>query len=325
MPRFLPHTRWQARRAFTLIELLVVIAIIAVLIGLLLPAIQKVREAAARMQSSNNLKQIMLATHSFHDANLKFPPGGGFYPGDQPGASIGSIFFHIMPFIEQGNLYKSSFDPTGTLATENPWDHPMYSGGPDAPTFKTPAYHSIVKTFINPGDPSVPANGIDAYGDAVGCYCVNAQAFPPNFSWYPTWQDPGDPKPNFVSMPASFTDGTSNTIAYTEKYAICGNTPAFGGKNQYGIEWSYGPGWASYWSPYYAYFTTGPASMFQVQPTFTGSSPTCDPTRPSSPWPGVILVAMVDGSTRAVSSGVSPDTWWLATKPNDGAVLPSDW
>jgi type II secretory pathway pseudopilin PulG len=303
--------------------LLVVIAIIAVLIGLLLPAVQKVREAAARMQSSNNLRQIILAAHNFHDVQGHFPPAGGFHPGDVAGASIGSIFFHLLPYIEQDNLYKASFDPTGTIQTENPWDFPMYSGGPDSPTFKTPAYHAAVKTFINPGDPSVPGNFLDDYGDAVGCYCVNVEAFPVNLGWWPTWPDP---RPTFATMPASFPDGTSNTIAFTEKYAICGNTPAlFNGAYQVGVEWSYGPGWVSYWSPFYAFLTTGPASMFQVQPTFTGETPTCDPTRPSSPWPGVILVAMVDGSTRAVSSAISPNTWWQATVPNDGAVLGSDW
>src|SRR5262249_28518910 len=108
------------KRAFTLIELLVVIAIIAVLIGLLLPAVQKVREAANRIKCANNLKQLALATHSYHDANGAFPPGGALNPdwnvvvsgetgwiGDGGWrADKGSWMVYILPYIEQDNLYQ---------------------------------------------------------------------------------------------------------------------------------------------------------------------------------------------------------------------------
>jgi prepilin-type N-terminal cleavage/methylation domain-containing protein/prepilin-type processing-associated H-X9-DG protein len=139
MHRF-PPVQAPRRRGFTLIELLVVIAIIAILLGLLLPAVQKVREAANRMKCANNLKQIGLAAHNYHDAFNAFPPSQLWIYTDQPGYTLDhkswSWMFFILPYVEQDNLYRQ-VDPNVHALVDKP------------DVIKTP-----IKTYMCPSDPA---------------------------------------------------------------------------------------------------------------------------------------------------------------------------
>src|SRR5262245_61384699 len=165
---FPPHGR---RRAFTLIELLVVIAIIAILIGLLLPAVQKVREAAGRMQSANNLKQLGLAVHNFNSANDLMPPMFGTVP--QGGASLagGSIFYHLLPYVEQDNLYKLGVDASRSQAVKL-LRAPLDRSYPGDGTFQLPA-------AANPNwaTASNTTWGVSSYSANWQVFCDSPQKF----------------------------------------------------------------------------------------------------------------------------------------------------
>jgi prepilin-type N-terminal cleavage/methylation domain-containing protein len=254
-----PFTR--LRRGFTLIELLVVIAIIAILIGLLLPAVQKVREAAARTQSANNLKQLGLAYHSAHDAVGALPPmnvngwandpanGTGQTPYTGPymgnkdyGAKV-TNFMCLLPFIEQQNLLnQSEWGPYTGISRLKSDTSRILGSGP-------------IKTFISPLDDSPQQTvktswgwfwGNTQYDNSITSYAPNARVFGRQKTasvWDYTWSNSFS---GGTTKMTSVTDGLSNTIFVIEKPGITGTfTPTYlnysgnqGGTNGGASTWS---------------------------------------------------------------------------------------
>jgi prepilin-type N-terminal cleavage/methylation domain-containing protein len=328
------HVHKRINRGFTLIELLVVIAIIAILIGLLLPAVQKVREAAARIQCENNLHQLGIAIHNYHSSNSLVPPawtpdlGAGTYGSGygSTGSTIGTIHFVLLPYIEQDNLYNLSGGIAATVGVRD----------------------RQVKTYLCPSDPSNNPN-VQRSGFASTSYAANLMVF-----------DPRGPGNIVNSMP----DGTSNTIIFTERFKKCASaTPLVGAPNS-----ETDPAWA--WHPNAAYDNTtnptlsatisgwdtpvigwydysalngvfpqgaaGPSTPFD--PSFNGQNGAtgqtfqinpgaglCDPRIAQSGHTGGIVVGLGDGSVRTVSTNVGQLTWILAGNPRDGQPMPGDW
>jgi len=164
-------------KAFTLVELLVVIAIIGVLVSLILPAVQKVREAANRMSCSNNLKQMGLALHLYHDSYQKFPYGANDDYRDSNGNCYSSVPWgvFILPYIEQSNLYAQFSVPFTTGVITGTFNNPPNNTNVATPSLNPGA--AAVKTYMCPSSPSqgqVYQDTWDNNGNAYGPYIGNS-------------------------------------------------------------------------------------------------------------------------------------------------------
>jgi type II secretory pathway pseudopilin PulG len=300
----MPVRRNSARLGYSLIELCLVIGILAIVLSLIMAGIQKVRAAGAQLQSKNNLRQMVLAAHSFQAQKKRLPSCQDVEEVivDRPWQYswiCNSFFVAIMPQLDLSDAYDA------------------YQANPASLDYLG------MKIFTNPSDPSMDGDGF-ASGVAATSYAVNASALPQLYHRVETWNLATPPQHNdhrwgkMVRLESSFPDGTSNTVVLSEKYATCG--------------------WATYayvigsWFDQDSY--AGPdahrdgSPVIQVKPDYGGARSwgvcryydSIQTASPSGPQ-----MALADGSVRLVSPTVSQVTLCRAFGPDDGVPNGSEW
>jgi prepilin-type N-terminal cleavage/methylation domain-containing protein/prepilin-type processing-associated H-X9-DG protein len=316
-------------RGFTLIELLVVIAIIAVLIALLLPAVQSAREAARRAQCVNNLKQVGIAMHNYHDTNNQLPPGARF-------DDYGTWYHFVLPYMEGATVYNA-FNFNGCpMCTP-----PLRTDGPQ----NTTVSYTWIAAFQCPSDVSA----VNATNVAKGNYAVNYGNTYGFYSQQATYTTPSIP---FLGAPfsyisaglgsmmsfgasgtfsfASITDGLSNTMMTGEVIQGQGSTSQFGSTfadDRGNIQLGYGSGFSAYLPP---------NSTLPDSTSFYGciypyqTNPPCTPGFFSyyfaarSRHPGGVDVGLCDGSVRFIKNSIALTTWGALASSQGNEVVSAD-
>ena len=333
------RSRAALRRAFTLIELLVVIAIIA----LLLPAVQSAREAARRIQCTNNLKQLGLAMQNYHDALGSFPPGARYY-------GWGTWYHYSLSFIEQGGIYNA-FNFMGATNTT-----PALTYGDPA---NTTASRARISAFQCPSDQSyTPTAGVPAanYGVNYGntgtglfqikdatycCATYNGVVFlGAPFSWVSA--GPGSPVQSFARSYniSSITDGTSNTMLVGE--VVQAQSSASKTDLRGFIQYGNSSGYATFLAPnskqpdmlsdaaYCLYpFANNPPCKFRntgpgAFPGDTTPAINGDTYGSRSRHPGGVNTVLADGSVRFVKDSINIQTWRALSTTQGGEIISSD-
>jgi prepilin-type N-terminal cleavage/methylation domain-containing protein len=297
--------------AFSLIELLVVIAITGIMVGLILPAVQRVRETASRAQCMNNAKQVVLALHNYSSGNEgRFPPAV-----DCPVSTV-SIFFILLRYLEQGSIAKLVYETDEATRFPLSWETNIVGYPTTDGHYYLDTYGSVPQYYC-PSDPALATlcTSNISYGlnypllgtvnPGPGYY----DGYPATYNWISAY--------NFNNIP----DGTSNTVLLGEM------------RSPYS-SWTYP---MAYPFPTYAMFgyiypdaahggndAWHQQDMNALMPPQILVNPS-DSGRPWSPHPGGMVTGLLDGSVRIVNGTVSESTWMAVVLPNDGAEPGQDW
>lgn len=326
--------RFSGRTAFTLIELLVVIAIIGVLIGLLLPAVQKVREAANRMKCANNLKQITLAAHNYHAIHEAFPIGMSTTPATSAYWYLPTVFWPqaILPYIEGGNVYKLE-------------DFAQGVGNAAWYTNNAPAHQSVIKTY------QCPSDDVGVFGNVASDPLIvnwSRSSYAACFSADGTWMEPNVPNSwdagnNSAANNPSVTsgkralfnvnvrksvrdviDGTANTVAFSE---MISGTSGTGDLRGY---------WWGYFGAQYSHMRAPNSPLNdRLVGSYCVNTKRGSPCDNSSPYWTTVLIsarsyhtggvnaALADGSVRFISNAIDQNVW-IGLGSINGGEIPGD-
>jgi prepilin-type processing-associated H-X9-DG protein len=313
---------------------LVTLGIIALLVTMLIPAIQSTRESSRRVFCASNEKRIAEALHAYNDVKKSLPPQAGWAIREGAGG-FGTIFFHLLPYVEESGLYeKSAVGDFGEVSRVRTFGSGMgtyveYAGTYDSRraqgSIRVPVHKASVRLYRCPTEPA--AEHVNPrFGWAGASYGANFQAFgnSPSVDVYARhatssevhlreWQ--GRKKLSHIS------DGLASTLAFAEKFGICNSaepgTPEFGG-----CMWARSDT-LDFWQPAFAADKrfVGPASMFQDNPApWAYPGPCISALAQTAHAGGVMNCGFLDGSVRQVAAQSHVAVWWALCTPRDGDV-----